>query len=691
MRKTTLISALLSLSALLSSCVKTTSRGDNFVAEFKLNTPVFYDGDEVSFTLRTNRPSVKIISFSFRESPRFVHENETYTVNDGVWTETHSVSVEESHRGRMSVTVADPVTGATKEFSAVYTAYSSTGLSVVVANKNIQSTCLKSDLPTVVSGDDFSFTVSSKKERLILKDFECEFNDGQLVKGREYDFGNERELAFTMKKTSFEKDSYEKPSRLSLTFNDPETERDTTVYAEYVKVVDFRPEITLSPSDIHSYDVVTVSFGGNREKYRFSSLVAPQWFRYTDKLFNGQAITLKEGVDSYNIETEEIASNENGTLVFTLYDEDYTKRTAFVRVPFHAHANSEPENVLLDRYSGTYNTDDIFLIKVSTDETATTNVFYVEGADAESIENLSFYAPKDEYEEGTYPTYGYVSRKVKIDNGGRLYVKVGGKSGNFRIKVSPAGAPENAQYFDLKVRIDIALRIKGSFSKKGETKVSYGASSFCGWLGFPASITADLVTYTDLDNKLPTYANQNALAVSWASNIVLYEMGDSYQKPFSFSWIVSVGDFSTSDKLYAGYCNQNGELTIDPRSYLKTDGGTWKTATMPGALNVNDGELQVNGPRISCRNLTLLLRKMDGNCSWWCNDFHQNHEERSNDATLAYKSLSFDFYNIVYDRENYRLKYIINLTEVSSQYGEEAPWWSVLPNGKRFLVTEYKD
>jgi len=691
MRKTTLISALLSLSALLSSCVKTTSRGDNFVAEFQLNTPVFYDGDEVSFTIRTNRSSVKVMAFSFRESPRFIHENETYTVKDGIWTESHAVSVADSHRGKMTVTVADPITGATKDFSAIYTAYSSTGLRIAIANKNIQSTYLKSSLPTIVSGDDFSFSITSKKGKLILKDFDCEFNDGQLMKGKEYDFGNDHELDFTMKDASFDKDGYEKPSRLSLTFSDPETERDTTVYAEYVKVVDFHPEISISPSDIHSQDVVTVSFGGNREKYRFSSLVAPEWFNYGDKLFSGQSITLKEGVDSYNVETEDITTDEDGTMIFTLYDDDYTKRTALVRVPYRARSNSDPMSVKLDRYSGTYNTEDVFLIKMSTDEEATTNTFYVEGANPESVDNLSFCAPKDEYEDGVYPSYGFVARKVKIENGGRVYVKVGRKSGDYRIKVFPAGAPENAQYFDLRVRIDIALRIKGYFTMKGETKTSYGAHSFCGWLGFPSSITADLVTYTDLDDMLPTYVNQNALAVNWASNIVMYEMGDSYQKPFSFSWIVSVGDFSTSDKLYAGYCNQNGELTIDPRSYLKTDGGNWKSTTMPGALNVKDGELQVNGPKINCKNLTLLLRKMDGNCSWWCNDYHENHEVRSNEASLKYKSLSFDFYNVVYDRENYRLKYIINLTEVSSQYGEEAPWWSVLPNGKRSLVTEYKD
>ena len=211
------------------SCVKETSRGDAFEASFTLDTDTVFDGDEFAFTVKTNRNQFKVVSFEFPLAPELLTPNSTCNASDGIWSLREKIAVPTSQRGRIALAIQDPQTGLVKEFSALYTAYASSGLSLLIENEVVNSKYLTSGLPTVIGGDDFVFSLHSKADRLILKDFDCEFNNGSLSIGKEFHFTDK---VASIRIPGIHAEDGFTPRTLSLSLLNPDTGRDTAMFTQ---------------------------------------------------------------------------------------------------------------------------------------------------------------------------------------------------------------------------------------------------------------------------------------------------------------------------------------------------------------------------------------------------------------------------------------------------------------------------
>lgn len=682
-----------------ASCVKESSRGDAFEAEFQLNTPVFYDGDDVSFTIRTNRTSLKITEFKFPEAPDFVSVNETYSVTDGIWTEKHQVSVEESHRGMMSITVQDPVTGSTKTFKETYTAYPSTKLRLKIENDIINSTNVRSKVAGIVGGDDFVFTVYSAAKSLILKDFSCEFNDGQLKKETEIDF-EQGYRRFTFKNVNVKEDHFTETQTMSLTFYNPETERDTTVTDSYVTIMKFAPEVSITPSSIMDGDIVTVTFSGNRKSYRMDSFNAPDWFQLPTLYSNSQ---IKLGTVNNKAEYETnpitIIESANGAIVFNLTDSEYSLREESVRVKFETIEKQDPKSVIIDQNAFLVNSGDVVKINVSTNDAYSTNVFHAAVTDPADKGKLTFYAPTS---GSLASAESYISDDAFSDEAeitaGVLYVKAGSKAGAVKAKINAKNRANVFKEATITIRQDVALRIKGDFyaKLKNYTYMSdQGVSGQTGWLGFPRTngLVAELVTYSCKDYNILN-VNKNDVK----EKVTCYSLTDNSQSPFKVSFIVTVGNKVTSNFLYGTYNGVKSDphacLVSVRKPYTHDWTSTWESSTLPLDYNTSLVESQVYGNKITCHNLCTFLQNLDCKVTILYIQpeglgftYKGTTENRSDVA--GYSTLKIKVSDVIYDKDKYNLKYIMNMLEVEGEYGSAAPWWNELSSGNDW-IEEYR-
>ena len=99
------------------SCVRESSRSDAFELSFTLDTPTVHDGESFSFTVRSNRERVRVVSFSFPLDEAFVSADSFLEIKDGALTVSRAVSVPASQHGRLEITLEDPKTGLRKDFS----------------------------------------------------------------------------------------------------------------------------------------------------------------------------------------------------------------------------------------------------------------------------------------------------------------------------------------------------------------------------------------------------------------------------------------------------------------------------------------------------------------------------------------------------------------------------------------------
>ena len=318
----------------LLSCVRETSRGDAFEASFTLETGTVYDGDELILSIRTNRSSFKIVAFSFPLSPDLLAPNTVCNATDGVWTLRERVSVPQSQRGRITLSIEDPTTGEVKEFSALYTAYASTGLTLLVENEVVSSRNLTRGLPTVIGGDDFVFSLHAKAPRLILRDYTCEFNDGTLSEGMELLL---EEGVATVRIPSVEASDGFEPRTLSLTLLDPDNGRDTTVTASYVTVSPFVPGASLRDSHLIEGEKATLLLTANRQTFHLTGYTGPDWFVLNGYSPDSPELTLNiDGVAQLGTGPLAVDADGAGELRFELMDADYTRRSVICTVPYTA-------------------------------------------------------------------------------------------------------------------------------------------------------------------------------------------------------------------------------------------------------------------------------------------------------------------------------------------------------------------
>ena len=656
-----LVLSLAVLAAVLTGCVKETSRGDAFEASAEMSVQEFSHGDEVRLVLRTNRSSVLVTAFSFEPAPSLVEPGRTYQVPDGVLLLTARAHVARTHDGELSLTLQDTGTGAQQEFRFPYRAFAPTGASLTVDNPPLET--VSPGMPAVVGADPLRVTIRSRAERLVVKELRSEWETPSLAEGTELTFDGDGLLSLSINHPPVMEDETLSPRTIALTLHNRENGRDTTLAAQYVKVKAFSAFATLSPASIIDGNRVTLRLSANRGRFTLTDLSAPSWMREGLSLSTGEVETGPGGYREF-AGTVCVPAAERGELQFLLTDSGYTQRDTLLRVPFSAAPKPDPETVVLDGHSFVQNTGEYLRIGVSTPEVNTTERFLAEVSSSDRGK-LGLYAPSASETAAPGDIAGDRYGASAEITSGRLYVHVGDHSGTFTLRVWPKGHPDRARSVSVRVRTDVALRLKGRFHFYGETGRR-------GWFGFPQEVTAELVTYR--------VTGGGSVISTFDSSIALYSLGSAYTGGLKVSFLVSVSNSVRANHFYRAYKH----LEYPPRDVFWYD-HDWKWTTMPDRLNTAVAEAKVTGPVVVCTNLLGLLQDMDGNALEWCHDSWNDHSVPYDDSA-GFGTFRIDVTEVVYDSDLYHLRYVLNLFEVPQEWGEQAPWWAALPPERAAVI-----
>ena len=674
----------------ICSCVKETSRGDAFEASFTLDTGTVYDGDEFAFTVKTNRSQFKVVSFDFPLAPGLLAPNTTCIAKDGVWTLREKVSVPSSQRGRVSLSIQDPETGLVKDFSAVYSAYASTGLSLMIENEAVSSKYLTAGLPTVVSGDDFAFSLRSKADRLILKEYDFEFNDGTLAVGKEFRF---KDKSFSVRIPNIQAQDSFTPRTLSLSLLNPDTGRDTTLTARYVTAARFTPGVTLVNPTLGEGETARLRLTSNRPLFHLKGYTGPSWFVLKDYYPGSPEVQLN--LDGYAFfETEPLAIDRSGsgTLNFELYDSDYTHRSVIVSVPYTATVKPAPANVTVSTTDLKLNGGSTELVSVSTTTEGSTNLFTAKVVSSDAAVGL--YAPSggETVDMDNLEPERFTQECLVTD--GRLYIRAEeGKWGAATVRVSAKGNEKVYKDIKVYVRRDVALRLKGAFKDDinyypdaiDEMFSDLNRDEGIGWYGMPQSVEAELVAYENRSTRDLTDLRKDEVS-TW---VKCFSLGDGNAARFEVSFVVTVGSRVTSRFFYGSYAGYP-----EPKSRLLTGTDIDRTvnATRPSSINTVISETGVNGSRISCLKLKKTLQELD--C---CADYQNGYglfvmlrETLHSDDHLGFGSFDISLSKVTYDRDKYNLRWVMTMFEVPGEWGEAAPWWNKV-GGERPWIIPYSE
>ncbi len=676
------VTLLVATIAALSSCTKETSRGNAFEAEFELLTPSFFNGEEFQFQIKSNRQRIKVIAFDFRLAPKMVEVNDTYSLSDGIWAPKIKVNVPETQRGRLTIKIQDITTGATREFSANYTAYQSSGIVLTIDNSPLdKKTKIGSDHPLIVDGDDFQFTLRSASQELILTDFKCEFNDGTLRLDQEYYFDERGRKSFSIPSVCILEDEIAEPQEFSMTFNNPETGRDTTVRTFYYKAIAFRPTVVLEPSELRNGTTATVKIGGNRESFQLNEFSHPDWFELKGV---SKDYECKPGINGYvpiSSNTLSVTSDSSGEMTFFFTDNLYTMRQMQVTVPYTAISAKAPESVILDHDFDRLTAGTTAVFKVNTEDSYSDRRFKASLLSGESG-SLMFYAPKSDSETPEKIKDSAFSQELEFTEG-RLFVRAFGTGGESAFRVCSAGKPSVYKDADIFVKYDVALVIQGYFENwmenhSGRNLASdFSENQSVGWYGFSTrNFTAGLMRYKTSNGTDPLYMSKEDAK----NKLILTSISEQTSSPLvvgarfvlvdvneSGTGYVSGGSFFYKNYYNSDHVCLNG--TKDPRYWLHE-----KRLIRNGVVPlVQETEDKGYGVFIECPTMTEATKIPNCDVLFAISSGGSREEY---DSKKWFSSASLQVTRLTYDKEKFNVNYIIYKYKLSDgSHGPAEPWW----------------
>ena len=636
-----------------TSCVKPAQRGDSFEASFFLNNDVVYDGEEFAFTIETNRNQLKVKSFEFPLAPNMLTPNTYIDISEGIAVFKKKVSVQTSQRGRIALTVEDPVTGLTKEFTAVYTAYASTGISLVIENEVANSSQNPNYLPTVVEGDDFVFTVYSKSERLILKNFQFEYNDGTLKYGQEIDFVDNKKT-FVIREVKVY-DAFV-PKTLSLTFSNPETQRDTTLSSQFITMNKFDPVVKLVDSELVNGQVAQVRISSNRQRFVLVSHDFPKWFEISD-LYDDSVIDLGP-TRSKTFVSDELVINsaEGGNLIFELKDVEYTTKKKVIMVPYTVKQGVDSNDFELSTDECSITENEIIPISIKDNTPYSNGLFHVQMLRQNDNGKLKFYAPK----KGESHEIEDVEKKTFVNECDieelQFFVKGGRDGGEFTVRVT---AKNNKDYYrDLKVyvRYNVVFVVDGDFTAKLGHFSSIDKLADFGWYGFPELLygymaswpeNIDPANYLDVTDRAQM---RNLIGVLNKLNAKNYSVMTSLRVPAQ-----------RTSKYFAGIGTYKPGESGNPKNDTREPGAPWVNAeTFPnGSISF---EIQESAERLNSKGEFILEGTRGYLWAWDCWCVHYDYEVGNQKVKIEIPGSIWDYLDFRIEKVNtseYNIKYII--------------------------------
>ena len=634
------------------SCRPQVISSDTFEPEFRLVTESFHGGEDFVFRIYSNHKQVILTKYDCEFASDAVVLNKEYSVNDGFceFRET-SVSVEETHRGRVSVTVKDPDTGAEKSFSGTYTAYVPYDNYMRIDNEVVTTSKVNGGFPAVVGGDDFKFTVHSNISKLTLKDFYCEFNDGQLVKGKEYSFDERGNLTFTMKKVKVSEDSFSEPSSVSLTFVDGLSGEDIRLSANYVKLVPFTPSLQVNPTKVTDGGDFKFRITSNRKNVLVASFMTDPdsdmregGFQPSD-LYANQTVQMNaDGCRDYVATGISVTSTHNGKLKLVLKDTEYTGREVTVGGTYTASVKPGASNISADATSFSLSQGETRTVRLSTTDTSSDGKYSFEIVSATGSVTCAF-DPNDNM---------------------KLNITAGDKPGAVIVRAYSTTRPSTKVDISVFVRYRVAVLVKCDIdhsenyswdqSQKKVGGITFHKDTFF-FQDMPTSFTAGLYTWTGKE-EFDTYDTDID------KNHSFVKFNNTYNCKATFAILANPGSVPDGSYKFFGRSSWSyGNTKVCDPVTLKGTADTQMADVKQYFRDYND---------------RWTARKK------WSSDFFLNPE-------LAWSKFDLIPYSFDYDKDHLDIRYVImtykataNGTPYSGAY-----WWEPVKDSNWLYANEW--
>lgn len=704
-----LFTALLLLAA--NACVKQSHRSDTLDISFKMSSTTFYNGDEFSFTIKSNHKALRVISFDFPLVPSLMKEDKVYDIPSEGLVISAKLSIPKTQKGTFSICIEDVDTGQQKTFESEYTAYTSSNIEIVIENEPAGGSLLRyqyNDVPAVIEGDDFSFIVHSRLKNLTLKNFNCEFNDGQLKGGEEITFNEFGEKRYTFKSVNVDYDAFNKKCEMSLTFHVPETQIDTTVTAEYIRLRKFTPSVTLEPSTLVYNSAASLKFAANRQKIELVSHKEPDWFEYEDSYLKVSDLgeNLKASINTKPLVIPE--GEGDGSLEFEIKDTEYTGRTEKIVVPYTIARNIPPQDISLD-YEGKFaetsegameiNQDELIHVKVSTSTKNSDNLYSVSVVKTpndfySADKDVSLFAPKKGESRKTEDIMKNTFSEEASVTDGDFFIKTNTNFGFYRISVSAKN--------DSAVSRDIPIYVKNCyvvFVVEMEqydidwAVTSFGYSFHNWWYGLPLKMSGYFASWENTESP----AHANYIRIYGLDKYLAKLTRRDEVKSATVKWSIDFGP--THQHVPTAYCNEyKANLYIwDKSSPYFWERNKWgeeisnnatpaseaselKYEQLPnpgeGTISGADKSSVVNGKieKFSLSNAMEMLKRLD--CKG--DIYYSRHPRHADDMFYSRPSRYWDHFNFNITsidglNDVYKVKYI--LYAFKGAWKQNNYWW----------------
>ena len=639
--------------AAFPACEPEVVTSDTFTPEFRLLTDNFHGGDDFVFRVYSNHSSVVISKYECEYGADVVVPGRTYQVQDGfVEFRDKAVTVDETHRGRIRLTVKDPDTGATQDFQGTYTAYVAFDNYLDITNEAATGSKINSYLPCVVGGDDFTFTVHSNLEKLTLKDYICEFPSSVLQKGKEYKFDNRGELTLKITKVSVTEDRYETPLTLSLTFVDPVSNEEIVITDEYVRLRKFTPSLTVVTKNVIDGDDFTYRLQSNRKKVNVTDLTMNPTSDVNDFGLQKPSTIEVNSDGIYESTVSRITVNEShgGTLKLTVKDVEYTGREATVSAAYTASVKGGPSNISVDRTSFSVNIGESQTINISTTDDKSDGKF--------SYKVLS--------------ATGELELPSKTDDIGTSLTLKGKKSGEVKLRIFATNKTSVYKDVTVFVRYRVALQVEGTFwpyMQQGDgtsTTPKFATSPVehvHNWHEAPESMKASLVTWENGETvdagRNYSYYHPEVFTKSGCNISADFILEYSYGSPKSYLMFQGYRGYEESHWTRKGYGGGD-----DPVDFYYTR-ETTRRSSPETVCSIKNASTLVN------HNLPDLTKKL------------QDYD----DVVLIQRYNNFifsDWKEVEYGPEWKSFNLFVKITERNY-------WWKELDNSNDSWVIQFKD
>ena len=315
-----------------------------------------------AFTLRiaSNHSRFRVTAFVFEPLPDLIKINHEYQVEEAGYMDFTAVLPDGwNTRVKMSGTVEDELTGKSVDFSFVCTLFAAADASVRINNPLLYDdygAVMKIgertlDVPAVIGGDTFSFTIRSKKDKMYIQSVDCELIPPATVKsltGKLVVFDKNGESTIDIKDVNITEDYYKENRKLTLVLKDEESGTLYTVSDEYVCLVKFSPSVEIIPSSFIDGGNVTVRVRSNRPNVSVTYVESEDALAHQD-IRTGNTITLDGGHEykDFTIEGVKVLEKHSGEYKLTLKDSAYTGRSETCTASYSADVKPAPKDVVV--------------------------------------------------------------------------------------------------------------------------------------------------------------------------------------------------------------------------------------------------------------------------------------------------------------------------------------------------------